>query len=297
MPKVLLTGASGLLGRAILKELKTCSQWDVLGLSFSRTTDDLMKCDLTQHEQVQDVLTKFRPNIVIHAAAERRPDVVEGQKDTTKNLNVTATEDLCKIAASMNASVLYISTDYVFDGDNPPYKEDATPNPLNYYGQTKLEGEQATLNVDQGNMVLRVPILYGEVEFVKESAVTILLESVKNSSKESKQDDYARRFPTHVADIAYVIRQMLDKKIENPALGGIFHWSGKECFTKYGMCKAMCEVFNLQNAHIASVKTPPQGSAKRPYDANLHRGKLEGLIDPVDTPFSKGIKQCLQPYL
>lgn len=297
MPKVLLTGASGLLGRAILKEFKKFNHWEILGLSLSRTTGDLIKCDLTQPDEVQKALDNFKPDIVIHAAAERRPDVVDGQKDATKNLNVTSTETLCKMAASMNATVLYISTDYVFDGDNPPYKEDATPNPLNYYGQTKLEGEQATIKVDKGNMVLRVPILYGEVEFVKESAVTILLESVKNSAKDSNQDDYARRFPTHVDDIANVIRQVLDKKIENPNLNGIFHWSGKECFTKYGMCKAICNVFNMPDAHLKSVKTPPQGSAKRPYDANLHRGKLEALINPVDTPFSDGIKQCLQQYL
>ena len=63
-------------------------------------------------------------------------------------------------------------------------------------------------------MVLRVPILYGEVEFVKESAVTILLEAVKNDTQESRQDDYARRFPTHVGDVAYVISQLLTKKIQ-----------------------------------------------------------------------------------
>lgn len=297
MPRLLLTGASGLLGRAILKEFKNSEQWEVLGLSYTRTAGDLQKCDLTQPEQVHAVVNEFKPSIIIHSAAERRPDVVESQKDATQNLNVTATETICKAAAAVNASVLCMSTDYVFDGNSPPYKEDASPNPLNYYGQTKLEGEQVTMEVNSGNMVLRVPVLYGEVEFVKESAVTILLEAVKNSAKESSQDDYARRFPTHVADIAQVLRQLLDKKIVDPSLSGTFHWSGKECFTKYGMCKAICEAFSLPDTHLKSVKTPPQGSVNRPYDANLHRGRLEELIDPIDTPFAEGIKKCLQPYL
>jgi len=297
MPRVLLTGASGLLGRAVYKEFKQNASWEILGLSYSRVSGELQKVDLTKRDQMEAVVAEYKPNIVIHAAAERRPDVVDKQQDATRNLNVIATENICKAAAAVNASVLYISTDYVFDGNDAPYSISASPNPLNYYGVTKLEGEQATMAVSAGNMILRVPILYGDVEYVKESAVTILYEAVKDSSKESQQDDYQRRFPTHVSDIASVIRQLLDKRIEDQSLCGIFHWSGRECFTKYSMCNLIADALGLSSEHFKAVKTPPSGAAKRPYDANLSRDRLEKLVTLEDTPFREGIKQCLQPYL
>ena len=171
--KVLITGASGLLGRALLKEFTRFSDsWETLGLAFSRAGGDLRRVDLKNKDEVNTVVEEFQPNLIIHSAAERRPDVVEKNEDETTKLNVTATRIIAEAATKANAFMLYISTDYVFDGTSPPYKTTDKPNPLNRYGQSKLDGENATLEFLPRCGVLRVPILYGPVEHLHESAVT-----------------------------------------------------------------------------------------------------------------------------
>ena len=171
--RVLVTGASGLLGRAILKEFTRCQdRWEALGLAYSRTKGNLKKLDLRNKDEVARVVEEFRPTIVIHSAAERRPDIVEKNEEETKMLNVTATRNIAEASSKADAFFLYISTDYVFDGSNPPYKPTDKPNPLNKYGQSKLEGENVALEFLPKSGVLRVPILYGPVEYIHESAVT-----------------------------------------------------------------------------------------------------------------------------
>ena len=171
--RVLITGASGLLGRAILREFTQCSVgWEVLGLAYSRARENLRKVDLKNKDEVKTVMDEFKPSLVIHSAAERRPDVVENGEEETKKLNVIATRTIADAAAKANAFLLYISTDYVFDGTSPPYKPTDKPNPLNKYGQSKLDGENVTLEFLPRSGVLRVPVLYGPVEHLHESAVT-----------------------------------------------------------------------------------------------------------------------------
>ena len=171
--RVLITGASGLLGRAIFDEFKSKKDsWEVLGLAFTRTGNDLRRVDLRSNHEVESVIHEFKPNIVIHSAAERRPDFVEKHEEDTASLNVTASQVIAECATKEGAFTLYISTDYVFDGTSPPYKPTDKPNPLNKYGQSKLEGENATLKYLPNCGVLRVPILYGPIEHLQESAVT-----------------------------------------------------------------------------------------------------------------------------
>ena len=172
MRKVLITGASGLLGRALMKEFNQQDDWEVLGLAFSRSGGNLRKVDLRNPKEVEAVIEEFKPDVVIHSAAERRPDVAENKEEETTKLNVTATSNLSDVVSRENGFMLYISTGYVFDGTKPPYKPSDKPNPLNKYGKSKLEGEEATMKNELSGGVLRIPILYGEVEYLKESAVT-----------------------------------------------------------------------------------------------------------------------------
>ncbi|CAG8769145.1 4470_t:CDS:2, partial [Acaulospora morrowiae] len=166
---------------------------------------------------------------IVHTAAERRPDVVEKNREVAFELNVNVPEHLATLSKIHNFSLIYISTDYVFDGKNPPYGVDDKPNPLNSYGETKYRGELAVQNVSPKAIILRVPILYGEVEYPDESAVNVLVESVKNSSKTIEMDHYAIRYPTNVQDVARVIRDILEKP--NFPNSGVFHFSANENLT------------------------------------------------------------------
>lgn len=296
MKRVLVTGASGLLGRPILKEFRQSGDWEVVGLGFRRLTGGLTQCDLTDRAAVHKVITEFKPDVIVHSAAERRPDIVETDPTATAQINEEATRAICEEAAAVGAWVLYISTDYVFDGKNPPYMEDSEPNPLNKYGVSKLKGEQITLQVKKDNSVLRVPILYGDVESLQESAVTVLFDKVKVTSQKCVMSDYERRYPTHCADVAYVIKELCSRRMQEPAsVQGIYHWSGSEEMTKYDMALIMAQVCNLSTDHIVADKEPSKG-APRPYNAQLHPGRVTALGINKFTPFEQGIKEVLAKY-
>ena len=177
--RVLITGASGLLGRSIFKTFSGSDQWEVLGLAHSRASGALRKVNLLDFDEAKRVVEEFRPDVLIHSAAERRPDVAENDQETSTKMNVGVSEILASAVNELNKDLpkaehymLYISSCYVFDGKSPPYKPTDKPNPLNKYGKTKLQGEQVVISCLPAAGVLRVPILYGCVEYLQESSVT-----------------------------------------------------------------------------------------------------------------------------
>jgi S-adenosylmethionine synthetase len=287
--RAIVTGASGLLGREVLKHL-VGGKWEVLGLAYSRAREKLQKVDLCDPGQVEEVLTQFHPDVVIHCAAERRPDVVANQQDKAVALNVNATQILADLCSKRNVYLLYISTDYVFDGKAAPYLPSAPTNPINTYGLTKRDGEDVVLR-HAGFGVLRVPILYGQIESLSESAVTTLFSLVQDSTKPAKVSDYEQRYPTHVTNCAQVCVGVAEKK-----LAGIWHYSGREPFTKYTMALAMAEMFSLSANHLTGVKEPSPG-AVRPYDCHLDSSATEEIVPITYIPFRDGIKAALEPFL
>ncbi|XP_029976119.1 methionine adenosyltransferase 2 subunit beta isoform X1 [Salarias fasciatus] len=295
-PRVLVTGATGLLGRAVLREFQRAG-WSATGTGYRRARPRLLRCDLTDEDAVRGLIQEFKPDVIVHCAAERRPDVVERHTDAAVNLNVHATSTLAKEAALCGCLFIYISTDYVFDGRNPPYGEDDAPNPLNVYGRSKLEGERETLRHCPGAVVLRVPVLFGEVEFVAESAVTSLWLKVESSEDTCTLDHVLQRFPTDVRDVAAVCRKLSQRARQDPSIRGIFHFSAKEQMTKYEMGVAMAQAFHLPSHHLLPLTELPAASAPRPINSQLNCSRLE-LLDLGVEPrtFSSAIADCLWPF-
>ncbi|XP_071490245.1 methionine adenosyltransferase 2 subunit beta-like [Diadema antillarum] len=296
--RILVTGASGLLGRALMKELQACPTTEPLGLAFSRAKDGLRKVDIRSEEEVRAVMQEFKPNAVIHAAVERRPDVVEVNEERAKKVNCDATEVIGKLSAEFGAYVIFISTDYVFDGTSPPYKPSDATNPLNKYGRQKLEGEKIIRATNQNSAVLRIPILYGPLETIEESAVTILVKTIRNKDKTDLIDDVCTRCPTHVQDIAVVCRQMCERWEKDPAsVTQIFHWCGGELMTKYAMATTIADLFQLPHEHLRPNPVQPTGGTLRPKDCTMDRTKLEELGIGQTTSFREGMKEALAPFM
>uniref|UniRef100_A0A023GHX2 Methionine adenosyltransferase 2 subunit beta n=1 Tax=Amblyomma triste TaxID=251400 RepID=A0A023GHX2_AMBTT len=287
MKTVLITGASGLLGRALVKAFQAAS-WNVVGLAFSRVSGSLMKVDVTDAEQVAKTVKEKKPDVIVHSAAQRFPDKVEKDYEASYALNVTASKNLAAVADAEGAALIFISTDYVFDGRNPPYSESAKPNPLNKYGMTKAEAEQAVLSVKPDAIVLRVPVLYGGEEHIAESAVSVLCQLLNDTSKLVKASDYEVRYPSHTQDIASVVVHLAERRLQDRGVSGVYHWCGLEPLTKYAMVRTIAQAHGLKADHVAA-DPEPSGGATRPRDTRLERGRLQQLDIGRHTPFAQGV--------
>jgi len=285
-----------LLGRAVRHACATVPVWQVSGLAFSRACEGLDRLDLCDAKAVKEHLDARRPEIIVHCAAERHPDRSEAAPDATMRLNVEATGRLARWAAANNAWLIFISTDYVFDGVTPPYQPGALTNPLNCYGRSKRDGELAVWAETSDACVLRVPILYGTVERLDESAVTSLVMQMRAAAGEPLAfDDWATRYPTLVDDVAVVLRQMIERRLAHADLRGTFHWSGAEPFTKFAMARIMAKLLNVDLDKLTGDARPPTG-APRPRDCHLDCADLEHLGIGHRTPFNPAIARILEPW-
>ena len=228
--------------------------------------------------------------------------------DGTRALNVQATSTLALACAQRSAVLIYISSDYVFPGlrGEAPYSASATPRPPNFYGETKLAGEQAVLSSSigggggggGGGIVLRVPVLYGEVTAPEESAINVLLEAVWKSQTEDYQvemDDWAIRYPTNTEDVARVIRdlarryldaqrgQQQQQQQQQTTLPRIVQFSAEEPYTKYQICLILGEIMGFSMDNMKPIKPDDDDddekevSVKRPYDCHLSTKELKDI--------------------
>ena len=207
--RVAVTGASGLLGRPLMKSLTSDSRFEAHGAAFSRAAGGLDRVDLTSTAAIERWLDRVRPDVVVHLAAERRPDVYAADPASADRLNIGATETLAGICAAREVNLLFLSTDYVFDGTSPPYGEEDEPNPLNDYGRSKLAGERAVAAASARHRILRVPILHGPSDSLDESAVTVVARGFLEGDGPVLLDDRQIRYPTFTPDIARAIAGLL----------------------------------------------------------------------------------------
>jgi len=298
--RVLLTGASGLLGRAVAARLSARGDMELTCAVFSRSMAGGVRADLTDPTGIASLFAAARPEFVIHAAAERRPDVVDGNPAQAAALNVRATENLAQACAGSGAFLLYISTDYVFDGRNPPYFPDSPVNPLNEYGRLKLEGERRVATALPGGRyaILRLPILYGRVERLGESAVTELASNLAATREPRAVEHWAKRYPLHVDDAAAAIGKIIDSHPAGYGPAGrspIYLLSGRETFTKYEMVLIMAEALGIDPSFVVPDPSPPRG-APRPRDCRMDTSLLESLGYRQAIGFREGIADAIAPF-
>ncbi|EGG23100.1 methionine adenosyltransferase regulatory beta subunit [Cavenderia fasciculata] len=292
--RVLVTGASGLLGRAFMRiaaDMAHKQQCQVLGLAFSRYDQykdqfNLKKVDLCDKEQLRQLVLDFKPTVIIHSAAERNLNNCENNKEKTFNLNVSTTEYISDLAKEVGAYILLISSDYVFDGTSPPYTPDAKTHPLSFYGETKRESEVVALKSNPLNKILRVPVLYGQVENLKECSVTMVANQIINKKKEElvEIDNSQIRYPTLVDNVARVGYDLIGLgDVTNQLQGGIYHYTGNEKMTKYDMAKAMASIIpSIVDTNTIKPLDNPPITEPRPHDAQLDlTSTTEALQHPL----------------
>lgn len=217
--KILVTGANGMLGQDL------CPILEDVGAFVIETDVDTL--DITNAEQVKQVLSDVRPDMVIHCAAYTNVDKAEEDLKTAELINVTGTENIAEACGKLGITLVYISTDYVFDGENiEPYTPEDLPNPINNYGVTKYEGEEAVRSLCEKYYVVRTSWLYGH--HGKNFVETML--SLANKPELKVVDDQLG-CPTWTVELANGILKLLSKPY------GTYHVCGSGFTTWYGFAK------------------------------------------------------------
>ncbi|KAI9760663.1 MAG: hypothetical protein M4579_001527 [Chaenotheca gracillima] len=301
--KVLVTGATGLLGRQVVKAFQR-SGWSVTGTGFTRANPpSLLKLDLIDEGAINKILDEVKPQVVIHSAAQRFPDKCNADPASARALNTTATRALATASSSRSIILIYISTDYVFAGTEgeAPYEIDSPTSPPNLYGETKRDGETAVLestaNTPGLGVVLRVPVLYGEAETPAESAINVLIDVVRSQSQLTAQqgadakpvnmDDWSIRYPTNTEDVARVLRDIAQTYLSSSSSGPeaaklprILQFSGEERFTKYEICQLFAQdVLGIPLDGVVANKegNDPKAAVQRPFDTHLSTKALKDI--------------------
>jgi S-adenosylmethionine synthetase len=268
--KILVTGATGLLGTDIVYNLEKAGH-QVLKGCFSDRGTGYIAADIKTEAGIKK-LDAESWNFVVHASASKNPDECEVEQDDAYKVNVWAAEQIAKVAFQRSANMLFISTDYVFSGEKPPYSETDIKDPINYYGKTKDLAEGKILDTLPEACILRVPILYGIRAGLKASdLLNSSLEKI-NTLEEAIIDDYVVRYPTYTGDVAGVVKFLINKQLK-----GIYHFSGQDKLTKYSALKILADILNKKSDHILPFNEMPESNARRPIDSHLGMDKLLSL--------------------
>ncbi|MFB6271278.1 MAG: dTDP-4-dehydrorhamnose reductase [Salinibacter sp.] len=255
--RVLITGANGLLGQALVRRLSQTHEFDVLATSrndtprFEGGSCGYVPMDVTQPDDVANVFEDFTPNVVINCAAMSDVAECDEHRNEAWAVNARAVKTLAKQCRSTGARLVQLSTDFVFNGKRGPYDEDARPDPVNYYGRTKLAGENAVREAGRSNWaIVRTVLLYGTGQNLGRS--NIVLWMIDQLSQDEPlhivNDQY--RTPTHVDDLAAGIEQVVDREKT-----GIYHISGRELVSIYELACTVAEVFDYDESLIEPVSS------------------------------------------
>jgi len=278
--KILIIGASGFLGKKIYTELS--KQHEIAGTCMSKRMEGLRYLDITNRNGVEKFFQGIHPDLIIHTAAICNSDFCEVNKRRAWKVNVEGTRNLVYICKKMKIKLFYISTDYVFDGESGPYNEESKPNPINYYGLTKLEGERVVKEELYNYVILRPTILYGyNNEQDKETFVKKVIRSLKKE-EELAVDGYTKKYPILIDDIAGGLRRLIEADYR-----GVVHMGGREAVTRYQWALKIAEVFGLNKNKIKPILIKPL--ARRPYNVNL-KSEIIGKLGIKINRAAKGLE-------
>jgi len=266
--KVLITGASGLLGSALLREASRSGVTAVAGYNRHALQDGL-QMDITKFDEVENAVQRVAPNFVIHAAAFTNVDMCETEPQRAWEVNALGTKHVTDACDEHGAKVVYISTDYVFDGQNGPYSEEDPTHPINVYGESKLAGERFALSHPH-NAVVRVCVLYGPD---KPNFVTWVINELRRNTPINVVSDQINT-PTYVGSCALALLRLCELD-----LCGVYHVSGREQISRYAFAREIADVFGLNQKliNISTTDTLKQ-QARRPMNSSLNVAKAEQAL-------------------
>lgn len=286
--KILGTGLTGLVGSRIVELLG--NKYDFENLSRSSGFN------ITDKNQVLEKIKNSNAQIVLHLAAKTDVDGCEkdkilGQEGGAWKINVEGTRNVAEVCQATNKKLIYISTDFVFDGTNPPaggYSEEDIPNPINWYAKTKYEGEKIVQNLKTPWMIIRIAYPYRS-QFERLDFARAILNRLKEGFPIAAVTDHIFT-PTYIDDIASVFDILIEKNSQ-----GIFHVVGSQHLTPFDASLLIAKEFGLDSSKITKTTRAEffNNRAPRPFQLALKNDKIEKLGIKMKT-FEEGLREILK---
>jgi dTDP-4-dehydrorhamnose reductase len=272
--KLLVTGASGLFGSR-LAELALRKNLEVYAVSSQHQSPygTPIQLDVSDKNAVEQTFKKIRPDTVVHAAALTDVDKCEKEKELAWKINVEGTENIVNSSKKNRTFLIYISTDYIFDGEKGLYKENDPPNPINHYGFTKLKAEQHVKRLKE-YCIARPSVIYGTTPAAGKVNFALWLINKLKRKEEVKITTDQWNSPTLNTNLAEMTLEIIERKIT-----GVHHLSGATRISRYDFSKLLAQIFNLDGSLIIPSTSPEfHWTAKRPKDSSLNIEKTKQIL-------------------
>jgi dTDP-4-dehydrorhamnose reductase len=286
--KLLVTGAHGLLGRALL-QTDWGGQVELVGCGRHGEPVGDVPChaiDLNDQDSVVELWRRVRPDRVIHTAALTNVDRCETEPELARRVNQEIVAHVVAASVDVGAGVAHLSTDYVFDGRQGPYSEQDQPQPLSVYGRTKLESESIVLAAAVDGLVVRTLWLYGHLQSVRPNLVTWPLGALaRGESVRIVGDQWGN--PTYVHDLARALVEL-----SRQGVSGLFHMGGTTFLTRQELARQVAHHFHLEASRIETVTTDVAGQvAARPLRSGLTTDTIEAQLGWTPASLTEGLER------
>lgn len=291
MRRILITGSNGLLGQKLVALFSTEEDIKVIATSRGSTKINVqnvsyLDLELSNRSAVLAAISKAAPTHIIHAAAIADVNLCESEKELCWKNNVVSSENIIEAAIELNSHLLYISTDFVFDGEGGPYVEKDPPNPINFYGKSKHAVEQLLQNSELDYSIVRTVLVYGTGKQIIKSNIVTWTKSKLEKGEPIRVVNDQWRSPTLVEDLANGCRLMLDQEAK-----GIFHIAGREYITPYDISMKTAEAFGLDNSLISPTNASEfKEVARRPLKTGLDISKAQVELGYEPVSLERGLK-------
>lgn len=290
--KILVTGSNGLLGQKLVHKLSQDPETQLI--ATARGANRLkhqegytyLSLDITSKSEVDRIVDEVKPEVIINTAAMTNVDACEADKEGCDELNVKAVQYLVEACIRNQVHLVHLSTDFIFDGEDGPYDEEAQPNPLSYYGRSKLTGEEIIQKSEVRAAILRTVLVYGIAEDMSRSNIVLWAKGALEKGKEINVVDDQFRSPTLAEDLADGCILAAKQKAE-----GIYNISGKDQMSIIDLVRSVADFWKLDKSIINPVSsTTLNQPAKRPPITGFILDKARRDLGYAPHSFDEGLK-------
>ena len=292
MKTILVTGSNGLLGQKLTDLLKGNSEYRLIATAKGedrypdKSGYTYAHLDITNLSEVEEVLATYKPDAVIHTAAMTNVDQCETDHEGCDALNVKAVQYIVQTCEKQGIYLVHLSTDFIFNGDKGPLTEEDKPDPISYYGESKLKAEQIVQAMKGHWSIVRTVLVFGIVSDMSRSNIVLWVKNNLEQQKNIKVVNDQWRTPTLAEDLAMGCFLAVDKQAQ-----GIYNISGGDLLTPYDIAQHTAKFFNLDASLIEEVDSSTfKQPARRPLKTGFVIDKAKRELGYQPHTFEQGIQ-------